>query len=294
MHTSILNTLEALQLTSHETKEIYSHFTRDKELIVWRDRISHVIFIDGYYVGDEVYTNGGYHKDLLTCSHIKKSEQPNIDNERRFKQFLNMIKDSQIADFGCGEGKFLMKAKRVSQSVLGVELQTSHINHLRKADIPCHNSLDGIPDHSLDTCFMFHVFEHLPDPLQTLLDIRCKLKNGGNIVIEVPHARDFLLEGLKLAAFKEFTLWSQHLILHTRVSLHRILHLAGYINISVDPFQRYPLSNHFNWLSHGKPGVKDALFESFDTPDLLQSYSDVMADLDMTDTLIATAQVPNC
>jgi len=70
--------------------------------------------------------------------------------------------------------------------------------------------------------------------------------------------------------------------------------LAGYINISVDPFQRYPLSNHFNWLSHGKPGVKDALFESFDTPDLLQSYSDVMADLDMTDTLIATAQVPNC
>lgn len=76
MHTSILNTLEALQLTSHETKEIYSNFTRDRALIVWRDRISHVIFIDGYYVGDEVYTNGGYHKDLLTYSHIKKVNNP--------------------------------------------------------------------------------------------------------------------------------------------------------------------------------------------------------------------------
>jgi 2-polyprenyl-3-methyl-5-hydroxy-6-metoxy-1,4-benzoquinol methylase len=200
-HPSILNTLEALQLTSNETKEIYSNFTRDKELIVWRDRISHVIFIDGYYVGDEVYTSGGYHKDLLTCSLSKKSEQPSIDNERRFKQFLNMIKDSQVADFGCGDGKFLMKAKQVSQSVLGVELQTSHINHLRKADIPCHNSLDGIRDHSLDTCFMFHVFEHLPDPLQTLLDTRCRTKSDDKKVIEVTQAQNFHQRDLKTSPY---------------------------------------------------------------------------------------------
>ena len=39
------------------------------------------------------------------------------------------------------------------------------------------------------------------------------------MIIEVPHARDFLIETFDINSFKDFTFWSEHLILHTKESL---------------------------------------------------------------------------
>ncbi|MEP2777801.1 hypothetical protein, partial [Parasphingorhabdus sp.] len=59
--TSILETLSALGVASKEHQEIYADRTRDREgVTVFRDSQSGVIYIDGFYGGNDVYEDGGY------------------------------------------------------------------------------------------------------------------------------------------------------------------------------------------------------------------------------------------
>jgi len=85
-----------------------------------------------------------------------------------------------------------------------------------------------------------------------------------------------------------FTFWSEHLILHTRDSLKIFLEEAGFANISIKGFQRYPLSNHFHWLAKAKPGGH-VIWDHLRPPMLDLAYSDMLAQIDNTDTLIAYA-----
>ena len=74
-------------------------------------------------------------------------------------------------------------------------------------------------------------------PLETLAELSSKVKSGGLILIEVPHANDFLLSTVASEEFKQFTLWSQHLILHTRRSLKKILEFVGLVDIQIKEFK---------------------------------------------------------
>jgi hypothetical protein len=115
------------------------------------------------------------------------------------------------------------------------------------------------------------------------------LKIGGKIIVEVPHAKDFLIDFLNLETFKAFTFWSEHLILHTRASLETFLQESGFKNIVIKGFQRYPLANHLYWLSQGKPGGHQH-WHYLTTKELDKGYADMLASLDKTDTLIAIAE----
>ena len=137
--------------------------------------------------------------------------------------------------------------------------------------------------------FMFHVLEHLPQPIEVLQEARSKLIRGGAIVIEVPHARDFMLDFLQVDAFRDFTLWSQHLVLHTRDSLGRMLQFAGFRRVSIVGVQRYGLGNHLHWLRHGSPSGHASAFAAIETDDVTRAYSSALSRADMTDTLVAVA-----
>ena len=49
--------------------------------------------------------------------------------------------------------------------------------------------------------FLFYVLEHIPTQIVILKRIKKKKKNGV-VIIEVPHAKDFLIETLNLKCFK--------------------------------------------------------------------------------------------
>lgn len=280
----IFEALSSLKLTSDETRKVISNGTRDKvDLTVWQDTVSQVIFIDDFYVGDEEYTLGTYRaKDRLDYERY-------IDKERRLKDFLPYFVGKRICDFGCGAGDFLIGARPHAMSVEGVELQEDYRLSLEEQGINC---LDNIADadKNFDSVMMFHSFEHMNDPLYILKQIRSKTVDGGKILIEVPHANDYLIKYLQCKPFIDFTLWSQHLILHTRESLKCFLEVAGYKNIMVTSFQRYPLSNHLNWLAKGEAGGHKSLLNTIDTPELISAYESALRKIDATDTLVAIAE----
>jgi hypothetical protein len=128
----------------------------------------------------------------------------------------------------------------------------------------------------------FHVLEHLGDPVRTLQALGFVMADGGRLIVEVPHARDWLL--CNCEAFRAASLWTQHLILHTRDSLTALLEAGGFEVERVEGFQRYPLSNHIQWLTKGVGGCM------VENETLDREYAATLAQQDANDTLIAWAR----
>ena len=290
----ILETLLRIGAIRTDRLELLSDKTRDNpNLHVYRDYMSRVIFIKDFYVGDVEYTKGDYRKQSTgdvspqpTAGHYEDL----MDSERQFKSYRSFIAAKEICDFGCGAGSFLKLANSVAKRTWGVELQDNVASDLGLLGIECYRSLDNI-ETPLDVITLFHCLEHLPDPTHTLIDIHKRLKQQGvgKLLIEVPHAKDFLLEHLNVKEFIDFTLWSQHLVLHTRESLTLLLKDAGFKNVVITGIQRYGISNHIHWLKNKQPGGHRSVLSAMETPDLKASYENALARIDATDTLVAIA-----
>jgi len=211
------------------------------------------------------------------------------DDQRRNRQFRDMICNKKWLDIGTGGGGILDLLSPVALETTAVEPQKDLRNELVKLGYRVYPNIEEVPNCDFDVVTLFHVFEHFTDPIEILRSILERIKEGGKIVIEVPHANDFLISFLDLDSFKAFTLSSEHLILHTRESLTIFLQKAGFKNIIIYGHQRYPLANHLYWLAKGKPGGH-LVWSHLRTLDLDNSYSQMLARLDRTDTLIAIAQ----
>lgn len=291
-HPTIRETLNRIGAISNDRVQLFSSKTRDNpNLNVYRDPLSKVIFIEDYYVGDDEYVTGEYRKIPKPLTKTTGRDYEDItDSERRFNSYRQFLTAKDICDFGCGAGSFLKRSKLVANNVYGVELQQSFLDELNLMGIKSHSSLAEI-DKKLDVITLFHCLEHLPDPTSILKEVHDKLKPGGDgtLIIEVPHAQDFLIDLLELKEFINFTLWSQHLILHTRESLRLLLADAGFKNIIIEGVQRYSLANHITWLAKKTPGGHKSLLSIMETPELISSYKSALMKIDSTDTLVAIA-----
>lgn len=278
----IFDLLAGLGLTSETTCEQFATGTRDNpDLPVYRDSESGVIFIDNFYLGDQHYENSSYLGGVTKLSHERSR-----DCARRVNEYAQFYYDRAICDVGCGAGDFLKAVKPYARSVSAVELQEKQATQLEKHEIPCRSKIEDFPN-SFDTIFCFHALEHFVNPIDMLLGMKSCLAENGQLIIEVPHAKDFLLSTLANESFKSHTLWSPHLILHTRESLTRLLQASGFKNIIVEGVQRYPLSNHLTWLSQGKAGGHLGPLSVIDTNSLNGAYAESLQKIDATDTLVA-------
>ena len=100
--------------------------------------------------------------------------------------------------------------------------------------------------------------------------------------------RYFLLQFNELKEFKDFTFWSEHLILHTFSSLKIVLQKAGFKKININYFQRYGFANHLGWFIKRKPGGHD-YFKNYNSNNLNFNYIENLVKQKKTDTLIAIA-----
>lgn len=205
------------------------------------------------------------------------------DDERRASQFGPLITGKDFIDVGCGTGGLLDRVRPTARSAAGVEPQGYAREELEKLGYPMYRLPSEAPEEHFDIAGLFHVFEHMTEPLKTLKEVRGLLRPHGMLVLEVPHARDVLL---KIDAFKAFTLWSEHLVLHTKESLRTYLETAGFKDIKVEGFQRYSLANHIGWLVDEEPGGQKR-HVALDTSK--EAYVELLKESDQTDTLIAFA-----
>ena len=287
------------KLIKKKNLRIINKDTRDiKNLNVIQDINSKIIFLKKKVTDDKYYTI--YNEDKK-IKNIKKNSYTRIKNKntivsaslnddlRRFFTFKKYLKNKIVLDFGCGWGGFLSKIKN-AKKIYGVELRKSCLSLIKKRFkiINITNNLQKIPE-KVDLITMFHVLEHMPYQLKILKDIKNKLKKNGKIIIEVPHANDFLLQFAELKSFRDFTFWSEHLILHTKKSLEKILKIAGFKKIKIQYFQRYDFNNHIGWFVKNIPGGHD-FYKNLGDFEINQQYKNFLIKKEKTDTLIAIAR----
>ena len=284
----IYNELLHLKLIKKKNIINISKKTRDKKISVLKDKETKIIFLEKFI------TNQNYYSSLKYDSKKVKTLNGNVkttdldDDKRRLRQFQKLCVNKKILDFGCGWGGFLTKLKN-AKSLNGIELRKECIEHLKKnKKINVNRSLNNVLG-KFDIITMFHVLEHMPNQTKTLKLLRNKLKKNGKIIIDVPHAEDFLLEFDELKEFKEFTFWSEHLILHTYYSLKTILKQVGFRNIKINYFQRYGFDNHLGWFIKKKPGGHE-FFKDYNSKHLNYNYIQNLIKIKKTDTLIAVAK----
>jgi predicted SAM-dependent methyltransferase len=302
MKNPIINELKNLSLISKKNILLIYKKTRDKKIKVLKDIKTKVVFLEKYITTKHYYSSLKYKDDERKISEKSTKKKANIktlnghvkilrieDDIRRVKQFAKDLNNKNILDFGCGWGGFLKNIKNF-KSLCGVELRNECINYIKKRckKINIKNNINDF-NKKFDIITMFHVLEHIPFQVKTLKILKSKLKKNGKIIIEVPHAEDFLILQDDLKNFKDFTFWSEHLILHTNKTLRTMLKRSGFKNIKIQYFQRYNFANHLGWFLKKKPGGH-IIYKNIINEKLDNAYKENLVRLKKTDTLIATAK----
>ena len=285
-----INLLCKFNLSDKNSFEVFNESTRDiTNLNVLKCINSGVIVLEKFIISEDYYEKNIHYTDGFEGSTETEKglieSKPLEDDIRRFESYKELIKGSEVLDFGCGRGDFVQLSKKISKRSVGLELDTINREYLNNIGVQCVHTLSELNDNKFDLITLNHVFEHLNDPINILVELRKYLKDDGVIIIEVPHARDLLLETFNLESFKNFTFWSEHLILHTRKSLEIFATNSGLQLKNIEGFQRYPISNHYNWLLNGQPSGHK-IFHNLNNDDFHKHYEKFLDSIDQTDTLI--------
>jgi SAM-dependent methyltransferase len=241
------------------------------------------------HIGPDFYASSLMHSGTVDLD-VWRCETAD-DDDRRFRFSESLLRGRKLLDFGCGNGAFLLKAQSIAETAAGIDLEPVAEADLRRRGIAFGPDLSSI-EGSFDIVTMFHVLEHLHDPRETLRAVAKRLAPGGQVIVEVPNADDALLKLYDSHAFRAFTFWSCHLFLFNQSTLRALFDQAGACTREIRHIQRYPLSNHLYWLSHGKPGGHRA-WDCLNSPSLSAAYEAQLATLGLTDTLVATITFQN-
>jgi SAM-dependent methyltransferase len=246
-----------------------------------------VYLSDASHISDVFYEDSGMF-EFEKPDRAKILREEAMDTERRVRFLSPLVRGKRYLDFGCGAAGVPENLKSLCSASEVVELNQPLRELIGKElGIPAFRTVEETGGR-FDLISLFHVLEHLPDPISELGKLREKLAPGGRIVIEVPHAEDALISLYGCEAFKDFTYWSCHLFLFTEATLREVLKRAGFARVNVEFVQRYSLANHLHWLAKGKPGGHQA-WAQLDSPALNEAYARKLAERKITDTLVASA-----
>lgn len=261
----------------------------NSELEVFRCNKCQLVFLSSFdHIKDGFYESDGMHNGIVDVENWLK--QTKDDDVRRYKFLKKQIKGKNVLDFGCGNGGFLSLAKKNAQNAVGIELQQSLKDFYVKQGLEVFTDIEEMSEkvsENFDFITMFHVLEHIKDPISFLKKLGTKLNDNGEIIIEVPNSDDALLTLYKNQAFINFTYWSCHLFFFNESSFLEAVKQAGFKVNYLKHVQRYPFVNHLWWQVFKKPGGHKKLwFLNFSFVNKL--YENSLINMKATDTIVVS------
>jgi len=250
---------------------------------VFLDNFSHVT--TGYYESGAILLNKPF-----ASNPDERRRHYRHENELRTKRIAQMVTNKRVLDFGCGNGQLLEMVAPLTKSIEGVEpTQTFRLDLAgRGFDIKSDVSECRGP---YDVIYSFHVFEHVPEPVEMLSRLNRLLTPNGTIFLELPNVNDALVSLYAQPEAQRFHFFLNHLHYFSRNSLMTAIRRAGLVVEAVTSHQRFSLANHLYWLRHGKPNGH-VIWDFLDSEQLSACYDAALAAADMSDSLVAVARVP--
>lgn len=268
--------------TSHTIR--HNRVRDDKNIKVLECNGCGLVFLSSFeHISDQFYEESGMMSGHVD---IKKYRNNSYQDDLRRANFLaEKVTNKSLLDFGCGAGGLLHLLRDKCSYSAGIELDRTLNSLLNKEGVSCYYNLDEITE-KFDYITLFHVLEHLKDPLAILEEMKTYLNPGGKIIIEIPNADDALLTLYKNDSFANFTYWSCHLFLYNAKTLAELFNQSGYKVNFIKQVQRYPLSNHLYWLSNSRPGGHKE-WSFLNSPSIQLEYENRLAAIGKCDTLLA-------
>ena len=142
-----------------------------------------------------------YYNSPKYISHTKdKSSKSKIyqlvqrRNEKYKLKIISRYKPSgSLLDYGCGDGSFLKFISNHNYTAYGFEpnqkAKDIAVSKIGQANM--FSSLDEIEDRSLDVITLWHVLEHVPNPIEIVSKLKKKLKKDGFLFIALPNYQSF-------------------------------------------------------------------------------------------------------
>jgi len=138
--------------------------------------------------------------------------------------------NSRVLDVGCGRGVLLQSLAEAGCEAHGFELNraaAAGLNGDIRLRTGIHLSAADYPADHFDLVVLWHVLEHLPQPRETLFEIRRILKPHGRLALAVPNFSS-LQARLFGPAWFHLDL-PRHLYHFPRNALHRLLSACGFL-----------------------------------------------------------------
>jgi 2-polyprenyl-3-methyl-5-hydroxy-6-metoxy-1,4-benzoquinol methylase len=153
-----------------------------------------------YEIKTEPFPEGAHLLSLYSSDTYRSHEGRFIDSVelfiRRFRRSrLRKIKEycsrGRILDIGCGRGLMLSMAKEDGWDTYGLEINDETAFHARNEyglDVRTGSILEtGFEAGTFDVITIWHVLEHVEDPVGTIRECHNLLKPGGTLAIAVPN-----------------------------------------------------------------------------------------------------------
>jgi len=109
---------------------------------------------------------------------------------RRWRLLSGVLPESgRCLEIGCGAGNFLRILSEADYDVVGIDPSTGYASYARELGLDVLAGRfpeDLTAEGAFDLVFVFHVLEHVPDPLALLRRVRDRLAPGGLFVLEYP------------------------------------------------------------------------------------------------------------
>ncbi len=195
---------------------------------------------------------------------------------------------NNLCDIGCGEGMFLKVLQDFGyKNVMGIEpsdktaefTKENHLN-IQKGTIKDVGSI--INRHNIHTITMFHLIEHLENPLESLKSIYNNLTTGSFIIIETPDINAYSLRERNYEY--SLTIYPEHNFYFNKSNLKKLLEKIGFniiargkrdfdpnnLNIRESLFRLGFLQSKYSYTAEGhKSAVKAGGLYSFRFKNLL-------------------------
>jgi SAM-dependent methyltransferase len=178
-------TTEILSLKSRDNLPLKTIICRNCGM-VWSDPFP--IDTLNYYSKDYRLEYKGTFEPKL--KHIYRAARVATDRVNKIQKYLLKPKQS-ILDIGSGGGEFLYLLQLLGHSVHGIEPNEGYGNYA-KCEYGLNVDVGFVQDRTFqyeqfDIITVWHVLEHLTNPLETLKSAHHWLKDDGILVVEVPN-----------------------------------------------------------------------------------------------------------
>jgi len=184
--------------------------------LVWQARPE---TFDAYYEGNIV--------DLSE----KKIEARRANARERlllFKKYANL---NNLLDIGCGDGIFLKTIQDDGyKNVLGVDLNKSAVAFAQSNGVKAlvggaEETIAVISAQSVHTAVLFHVIEHLVDPLEMLRRLYFAMPTGGKIILETPNMDSYII---RASNYRHELIYAEHIFYFNEKNLRALVELSGF------------------------------------------------------------------